>query len=170
MRTFSCAVFILVVLCVTGAAVAQGLGFYGIGGRLSYVNPENIGGTFGLGAHADFGEITQNLVLYPSLEYWGKSEGSFDFSQVSINGDVRYYFPSASTTSFFAGGGLAILFSSTGVEDLDSASATDIGLDILGGVDVPINENLVFTGKAKFVISDGNVFKISAGLTYAFTK
>lgn len=160
----------LLLLCLVfafgaGEALAQGLGFKGIGGRLSFVKPEDVDGTIGFGAHADLGEIIENLTLYPSLEYWSKGEGPADFSQFAVNADARYYFPSSNNLSFFAGGGIAFLFNSVDVGPFDD-SETDIGLDLLGGVDVPVSDNLVFTGSAKFVISDGNVFRITAGLTY----
>lgn len=154
----------------SGEALSQELGFKGIGGTLQFVKPENIDGTVGFGAHADLGQIIEHLTLFPSIEYWGKSEGPLDFSQFAVNADVRYYFPNSSNLSFFAGGGLALLFSSADVNlggfGTRSDNSTDIGLNLLGGIDVPVSEKLVFTGSAKFVISDGNVFKIMGGLTY----
>jgi len=154
-----------------GDLLAQELGFRGVGGRLSFVKPEDVDGTIGFGAHADLGEIIESLVLYPSVEYWTKSDGPLDFSQFALNADVRYYFPGASSVAFFAGGGLAVLFSSADINlggfGSASDSSTDIGLDLLGGVDVPVSDKLTFSGTAKFVISDGNAFKVTAGVTYA---
>lgn len=38
---------------------AQGLSLKGIGGRLSFVKPEDIDGTIGVGAHVNLGEIVK---------------------------------------------------------------------------------------------------------------
>ncbi len=145
-------------------AEAQGINFNGIGGRLGFVKPENIDGTFGIGFHTHLGEIVPNLVLYPSLEYWGKSRGGVDFSQLALNGDLRYYFPLAgdANVDVFAGGGLGIL--------LNDPGDNDIGLNVLGGIDVPFSGNWVAGGEIRFVINDNTLFKIMAGITYMFGK
>jgi hypothetical protein len=138
--------------------MAQKLGLYGVGGRLSFVDPENpVSSTIGFGGHVHLGEIIEHLALYPSLEYWSKS----DFSSFSINGDMRYYFNILSNLKPFAGGGLAILFT-----DFRAGNDTDIGLNFLGGVDFPVAEKLVVTAKIKFLISDIDVLKITGGVTY----
>ena len=157
MRRFIIFFSVMGILFVVNQTMAQGLGFKGVGGRLSFVDPEAVSGTIGFGGHVDFGEIIKNLVLYPSFEYWSKSS----FSVVSINGDIRYYFPTGGNVDFFAGGGLAILFG-----DID----TNLGLDILGGADFPVSDNLVATAKIKFVISDVDALKITGGLTYLLDK
>jgi opacity protein-like surface antigen len=163
--------FVLLVFAV-GLSAAE-LGFNGIGGRLSYVSPENIDGTIGLGVHADLGTLANNIVLFPSIEYWSKGEGGGDFSQIAINADAHYYFPTSGEIDFFAGGGLSILRSSFEVSFLgqsQSVSNTDIGLDLLGGLAYPLSENLMLNGEVKFTVSDGNIFKISAGVTYLLAK
>lgn len=137
--------------------LAQGLGLQGLGGRLSFIDPENRGGTIGFGGHADLGEIIKNLVLYPSFEYWSKDRAS----SFSINGDLRYYFPTSGNIEFFAGGGLAISFVDTG-----PSNETDLGLDILGGADFPVSDNLVATAKIKFLLSGEDVLKLTGGITY----
>lgn len=181
MKRILIGVFTVALLCSLGAGTSsaqEGLGFYGIGGRLSYVNPESLDGTIGFGVHADLGEVfVENLRIFPSIEYWSKSEGGggfdVDFSQLAVNADARYYFPTSGNIAIFAGGGLVLAFNSADVNTPfggGDATSTDIGLDLLGGIDLPIQENLNFTAEAKFLASDLSVFKISAGVTYMLGK
>ncbi|HEX9655162.1 MAG TPA: outer membrane beta-barrel protein [bacterium] len=154
--------------------MSQNLGFNGIGGRLSYVDVEDVDGGIGFGAHANLGEIIQNLVLYPSFEYFGKTDDSqgidIDISFISINADARYYIPTQGTIDPFVGGGLAIHFSKADAGAFGDTSETDFGLDLLGGIDVPVSDNLVATAKLKYVISDSKALKITGGITFLLGK
>jgi len=171
MRKFIITVSVLSLTCLmTAAGMAQGIGFNGIGGKIGFAKPENIDGTLNFGAHANLGEIIENLVLYPSVDFWTKSEGALDFSQFAINADARYYFPSGGNLSFFGGGGLGLFFNSADVSFLGqtaSNTSTDLGLNLFGGFDLPVGDALSFTAEGRFVVSDGNVFKVTGGLTYA---
>jgi hypothetical protein len=153
-------------LAAFGTAFGQQFGLNAIGGRLSFVEPEGpLSGTVGFGAHADLGEIVPKLRLYPSLEYWSKS----GLSQFAISGDVRYYFPTQSQVNFFAGGGLSIMFNNVDVgpfSNTDSAA----GLDLLGGGDFKVSENLLGTLKVKFTLSDIDAIRITGGITYLLGK
>ncbi|MFQ5706230.1 MAG: hypothetical protein ACE5HO_02210 [bacterium] len=135
-------------------SMAQGVGFKGIGVRLGLVEPEGPNNTtVFVGGHADFGEIIPNLNLYPSLEFSRKNS----FTIVAINTDVRYYLPVVSIVKPFAGGGLAILATS---------GDSDVGLDLLGGVDFPVALNITAFTKLKFTISDNNIFRLTGGITF----
>lgn len=165
-RILSGLIFMLMAMSITfHNSMAQGINLKGIGGRLSVVDPEGTGGTIGFGGHLHLGEVIPFLVLYPSLEYWSKSS----ISSFTINGDVRYYFPTPGNIDFFAGGGLAISFISIDLGNRDE-NDTDIGLNLLGGADFPVSENLVATAKLKYLVSDRNVLKITGGITYLFRK
>ncbi|MCG8606746.1 porin family protein [bacterium] len=155
-----------VCLAAFGTAFGQEIGFNGIGGRLSFVDPEDpLGATVGFGAHVDLGEIVPKLRLYPSLEYWNKS----NVSQFAINGDVRYYFPTQGQVDLFAGGGLSIMFNHV---DIGPFSNTDsaAGLDFLGGGDFKVAENFLGTVEVKFTVSDIHSFRITGGVTYLLGK
>ncbi len=147
-------------------AMAQGLALTGVGGRLNFVDPEGSGGTIGIGGHAHLGFIIPSLALYPSLEYWNKS----GVKSFVINGNVRYYFPTTSNIDLFGGGGLAISFVNKDLGPSGDKNDTDIGLNLLGGADFPITDNLVATAELTFLISDINVLKITGGITYLFGK
>jgi hypothetical protein len=155
------------------------VGFYGVGGRLSYVSPEWSDATVGLGAHVDLGTLFGLLWLYPSLEYWGRSQSeeslNFErtFTQVSINADVRLIFPAFGGRVLpFLGGGPCMIISANTESYYDpfygqvSRSDTDIsvGLDGLGGVHVPLGVVAVFV-EGKWRWSDLDLGKITCGFT-----
>ncbi len=168
-----------------GEAAAQqagGLGFYGVGGRLSFVKAENVSSTLGIGGHADLGEIVPNLVLYPSIAYWKRSENEAggdrfrsSFSEFTINADVHYYFPSEGSFDFYAGGGLALVFwKSTARFPMgdfgtvsSSVSDSDVGVNLLGGVETALSPTLTGFAQARYKIDGADTFKITVGLTVA---
>ncbi|RMD88731.1 MAG: hypothetical protein D6813_11655 [Calditrichaeota bacterium] len=154
---------VLFLLTTMIPAFSQGLHFQGIGGSLSIVDPEGVSGTIGIGAHVDLGEITHNLVLYPGIDYWNHD----NVSSFTLNGDVRYYFSPSPNFDLFLGGGLALSFLSFDLGPARDFNDTEVGLNILGGVDVPVSTNLTFTGGINFLISDPDAVKIIAGLTYS---
>ncbi len=155
------------------SASAQSIGFHGIGGRIGLVKPENIDATLNVAAHANLGEIIENLVIFPSVDYWGKSVGPLDFSQFAINADGRYYLPASSDLAFFAGGGLSFIFTHRPVSFLGRTNGDtnlDLGLNLFGGLDYPLSDNLLLTGEGRFVVSDMYSFKLTAGVTYLLGK
>lgn len=162
-------------------AQAQSLGFNGIGGSVSMVKPEDSDTVVGFGVHADFGQIVNGLHLYPSVEVFTAKAtetvpgfGTFEAeaSVLSLNGDVRYYFPTQGSLGFFAGGGLALhMTGDTKVNgDKVADGESDFGLNLLGGIELPVSERLSFSGLAKYLVGDNKGFKITAGLTYAMVK
>lgn len=156
------------------------MGFMGIGGGLSFVKPEDTDSSIGFGVHADLGELATGLHLYPSIEYFKNTNSQQTFfgnveaeaSVTSLNGDLRYYFPTESKAAFYGGGGVAVhLTGATKVDGQEVAdSQTDFGVNLLGGVDVPVSPNINLNGQAKFILSDNNGFKITGGLTYLLGK
>jgi hypothetical protein len=143
--------------------VAQGLKLNGIGGRIGYFDPEQLSGTVGFGGHLT--AAAGNVTLVPTVEYWGKSKNSVDFSQWSFAVDGRYHYSTESINPF-VGLGLGVLITDGSVGD----SSTDVGLDLLGGVDIPLNEKLALTGEAKYVMTELHSVRLSACLTYLFGK
>jgi opacity protein-like surface antigen len=151
----------LIAFGVTGENVqAQGLKLNGVGGRIAYVDPEQLSGTVGLGGYLNF--TAGKFALLPTVEYWTKSSTNLDFSQWLLAADARYYYSSTESLKPFIGLGLGVLSTDVGIGDASS----DFGLDVLGGVDIPINEKLSFSGEIKFVVTDLHSIRLSGGLTY----
>src|SRR5262249_56956655 len=50
------------------------LGMRSIGVDAGFVDPENVVGTFGFGAFANMGNLSQDVRLQPHIGYWAKSQ------------------------------------------------------------------------------------------------
>ncbi|RMF68979.1 MAG: hypothetical protein D6743_02625 [Calditrichaeota bacterium] len=142
---------------------AQDLGFKGIGARLGLVDADGTDTTVFFGAHVHLGELIQNLVLMPSIDYFSKNNVDI----FSVNGNVRYYFPTNGNTAFFLGGGLAIVHVSVDRGPFRDDNKTRLGLNVLGGADFPLGDRFVATAKLIYV-TRGDQVKVMGGITYMF--
>ncbi len=161
------AVAIIALISLTsGGAMAQEIGFNGIGGRIGFVDAEAVDATVIFGAHAFLGEIIENLALVPSIDYFSKNEVNI----LSVNANVRYYFPlQNSNIEPFLGGGLGFVrFDFPGVNvggiSAGGGSATEFTINLMGGADFPIQDNLVATAQLIYA-TEGEQLKILGGLT-----
>ncbi len=155
-----------------------GFGLFGIGAQLGYVSPENIDGTIGFGAQANLGEVARNIWIIPSLTYWSSGESigntDFSFSEVGVNAEARYMFPSEGNVSFYAGGGLCLCFYSvevpvitnflTGETSKESNSESDIGFSVLGGATTALSPKLDGFGQLRYKLGDADTFSFVAGV------
>ena len=144
-------------LCVmTPDAGAEPIRFHGIGARAGIVKPDGGDLTVGFGGHADLGPFLTTLQLSPSVEFWTKSH----YSELSVNGDVRYYLPMTGMTLMpFVGGGVCLLYM-----HVHDHSELDFGLDFLAGLDFPVAFGVLFV-EGKFQIDGVNVLKVTGGFT-----
>jgi len=184
MKWFSKAVLgaVLLVGLATNGYSQSGLGFFGIGGKLGLVDPENIDSVIGFGVFGDFGEIAENIRLEGNLDYWSKSYGSGDFdlsiSDLAFTGTVKYVFPT-SNEAFrpFAAGGLGVHFvkgkgeykgSNPYLEVSEySDTKTKIGIDLGGGVFYGISEKVDLLGELRYrLVSDVNQLTLQIGAMY----
>jgi opacity protein-like surface antigen len=156
------------------------LGLRAIGGSLGFVSPENSDGTYTLGAFADCGRITPNIMLEPHLDYWSKSEESFgakaSIRDVILGAHAKYMFETTSSSlQPFLGAGLGLHFlhaeatipvpgfPSQNAED----SSTKLGLDIGGGVSTPIGLRSNLGGDVWYgIVSDVSQFSMRLGMSY----
>lgn len=181
---------ILVVFCcilIAGAASAQGLAFYGIGGGVGLVNVsqgfESSQSGFGLNARADLGDLTTNLRLVPEVNFWSVSEefgfGDESFSwtwrDVAINANVQYVFDLEGTFQPFLGGGLGLHFITLSMTDSfmgetfsATGSTTEIGVNLIGGALLNLDGPVSPYGEFRYVLVSGiNHLMIQAGIMYA---
>ena len=179
-------VVIAFVLSLTLPASAADMGLKRLNGQVGLLFPSSPGIDYGtsflIGAGADFGEITDNLNLVPSLSYWimsadpegGEIDGlDASASNFQIAVDVQYYLKDVKGLYF--GGGLSLNFTSISV-DYDilgfgsgstSESGTDIGLGLLGGYEMPLGKTSTGFAQAKYnIISDFNTFAIMLGVWF----
>jgi len=159
-------ILILVLLVFTLSDSSAQIGFKGVGGRLGFVNADASQSGIIFGAHVNLGEIIPGLAIVPSLDYW-----SDDLDFLSINGNVRYYFPSGGNIDLFAVGGLGFVRVSVpevtvpGFGTVGGGSSTEIGLNLGGGAEIPLSDNL--KGSAMLIFNtEASQIKIMGGVTY----
>src|SRR5262249_50614292 len=140
------------------------------------VSPENLGGTVGVGVFADHGTIVPRLGLESRIDFWSASDEAFGTkvttSDVTLGARAKYYFEvSHPTLRPFAGAGLGLhlLHSKVDITGFGSASSSDtkLGLDLGGGVAMPMNSAWDFTGELWYgIVSDVGQFSLRAGFAY----
>jgi len=165
----------------TGSAFAQSdLGFKSVGVATGFVSPEDLDGTFSIGVFVDHGYIAPRLGLESRIDFWSTSEEAFGtelaVSDVTMGARAKYYFEvNHPTIRPFAGAGLGIhllhakaTLSMPGFPDETvSDSETKLGLDIGGGLAVPMNPRWDFNGELWYgIVSDVGQFSIRAGFEY----
>jgi opacity protein-like surface antigen len=171
-------------LCTLAAPAAwaqSSLGLKSIGAALGYVSPENVDGTFSVGAFADWGMMAPRIGLESRLDYWGHSESQFgvdaSIHDITLGARGKYYFEVANPkVRPFAGAGLAFHFIGAKVAVpaqggfpamTNDESKTKPGIDLGGGFATSINPRTDFLGEAWYgLVSDVNQFSLRAGLTY----
>ncbi len=177
----------IMMLFATGA-FAQGIGFYGIGGRLGFVMPESdIDNTFGFGAQADLGEITEAIKLAAFLDFWSVSydapgfygDAEWKYSTIGIGATAKYFFPMDGNFMPYAGAGVGFNIGSskweasytdpwTGqtVSDDSKDSSTDFSFHFVGGGEMELSPELKGMVEVKYVLDGADYFGIWAGVIY----
>jgi len=168
----------MMLIAASESAFAEAdIGFKGVGGRLSFVKPSDIGSAFGFGGLVDLGTFAPNVGFGASLDLWWGSESSVDFRDIVIGANSRYLFEVDNPkVKPYAGGGLALHFVNVSIDaqtigaiTIPSGSETEtrLGLDLFGGVSYATSDKVDIIGDVMFrLVSDVNQFVISAGIIY----
>jgi hypothetical protein len=145
---------VALVTWVPGLAMAENtLGFHGWGPRVGFTSGP---GQFHIGAGLDLGDFVPNLRFQPNVEVgFGHSE-----TIATFNAETAYYFPQRRASSFspFLGGGVGLNSYSSGSFHGDS---TDMGLNILGGLEFPVSGSDTFDTEAKIGLTNSPDFKLT---------
>jgi opacity protein-like surface antigen len=157
------------------------MGLKAIGAAVGFVSPEDADGTFSVGAFADWGMITPEIGLESRLDYWSQSESSFgveaSVSDITLGARGKYYFEvSNSNLRPFAGAGLGLHFlhaevvipAQPGFPEMKAEdSSTKLGLDLGGGLAIPINPRADLLTELWYgVVSGANQFSLRVGLSH----
>lgn len=151
------ALFVLATLVAMAAAprtanAQQELGFFGYGGRAGFsVNPDQ----FTIGAYAKLGNVSKMFKFRPSVDFGfgdsvfsvlGNADAQVDF--VDVNGSYKP----------FAGGGLGLAY-----YDFDGGDASEIGINVYGGVERNFGTYNTGYVEARVGIDEMPDFKITFG-------
>ena len=158
------------------------LGFFGVGGRLGFVDPEgDIESTISFGFHADMGTITPTLGLEGNIDYWSKSQdrkrGGYEYEwknrDLSLGATVKYRFPTQGSISPYAGGGLGFHMvkeekdyeRESPYEDRDE-SGIHLGLHGVGGAEMLLSPNMRGGVEVRYTLNDPSNLGIFLGVMY----
>jgi opacity protein-like surface antigen len=176
--------FLVIALCATappGAMAQSDMGLKSLGAAVGYVSPDNLDGTFGIGAFANWGMITPRIGLESRLDFWSWSESAFGAESkvrdVSLGARGKYFFNTANPRlQPFVGAGLALHFVKAevsvevpGFPPMSvSDSETKLGLDLGGGLSIPMSPRTAFLGELWYgIVPDVSQFSLRAGVSFA---
>jgi opacity protein-like surface antigen len=163
------------VLAASHASAQSNMGLKAIGGRVAFVNPEDLNSTAGFGAFADLGTISTNFGLEAHVDYWSQSEEitttKSSVHDIAFGPRAKYMFELQNTSLRpFIGAGVSVHFLNAKVSDSSDPSlnaddsSTKFGLDVGGGMATHLTEQIDFRTEAWYVMSDMNQFALSMGL------
>jgi|GEM_PF-605128 len=155
------------------------LGMRSLGVDAGFVDPSNVDGTFGFGAFANMGNLSQDVRLQPHIGYWSKSQefggAKASVSDIAFSTRALYMFHGTSPKFRpYAGGGVGVHFVKAKAETTfppPGMSATDtstkLGLDMGGGFTTPLSEKADFCVDMWYTaMSDVGHFSLKAGVSF----
>ena len=143
------------------------LGLMGGGVRAGFrIDPDQ----FLVGGQLDLGDFATNLRFMPNA-----SIGFGDnVTLISVNPEVHYVFrdnPVADGMFFYTGGGLDIIHWSVDLpEPFDNATDTDLGLSLVGGIELELSDSQSLLGEIRIVFEDESFFELVGGWNFDFSR
>lgn len=172
----SCLIAVPAAAQETGAAPTTSQNPVSFGAQLSFADDTDLG----IGVRAMVG--TENLIeetrFVGSFDWFFPDEGGgvdVSYWELNLNGHYMLPFELDSPIDFYAGGGLNIAHLSVDIPDITvggfttqggSASDTDIGLNILGGLDFRISDSLGGFGELRIELGGGEQFVLTGGVRF----
>lgn len=146
-----------------GAAAdpANDVGFRGWGPRVGLtVNPDQVH----FGAHLDFGNFARHVRFQPNVEV-GFGD---DLTLVCANFEAAYRFrQSWDVWSPYLGGGLGANFASWDSDGHGDSSSTDLGVNVLGGIERGLSNGNRFFMEVKLgLVDESPDAKVTVGWTF----
>jgi len=132
------------------------------GVKLGVVNPDGGDASLAVGMHMEFTEPTSRWHLAPELLFWKDTDYVSDFA---VNGNVFYEFGRAARTRPYLGMGLNINFLTIDVPGEDD-NEVDLGLNLLGGVLLPISSGVRGFAEGRYAVTDLDHLMLLTGLTF----
>jgi len=145
-----------------------------------YVSPDNVSGTWTVGAGFDFALPVSNLYIQPNAGYWNYSEdasfagitASSSIRDIFFGGNAKYMFAtSAPKLHPYVQAGVAVHMISLEADILGLASISDtetkIGLQAGGGLAYDVAERWGVFGQGNLhLVSDFNQWSVGGGVQF----
>ena len=137
------------------ASTETDIGFRGWGPRVGLsLNPDQVH----FGAHLDFGQFANHIRFQPNLEI-GFGD---DVKLFALNAEASYRFSAQwNVWSPYLGGGVG-----ANIKSVDDESQTDLGVNVLGGIEKGLANGDRFFIEGKFSLNDVPDAKITVGWTF----
>lgn len=183
------AILAVVAVCTmafAGAAQAS-LALEGVGGHVSFVSPDNVDASIGIGFLMDMGFTGTQFGMESYAGYWSHTESAFgveaSVSDFIIGSRGKYRFlVSSPSVHPYVGAGLGFHFVTAGVDIASydfggttipgtSASNTELklGLDLGGGLALDVSDHVALLGDTWVsLVSDVSQFTLRLGALYRF--
>ncbi len=160
MRRVFFSTLVLTVCLITATSLQARDYVLGWGGRVgATLDPEQVH----VGFHLDLGDIAERLRLQPNVEIGFGDNATL----VAINPEVFYLFTPHNRWTPYAGGGLGInIINWDDKAGMADNTETEIGLNLLGGIETKISDTTKFFGEVKFGVGDSPDAKFAVGLTF----
>lgn len=138
------------------------VGFRGWGPRIGLSSdPDQVH----FGAHLDYGHFSRHVRFQPNLEL-GLSD---NLSLLALNAEAAYRFSTEwEVWTPYLGGGVGVNIKNwdNGRNDHNSNSQTDLGVNLLGGIDKGLDNGDRFFVEAKVSLNDVPDLKVTVGWTF----
>lgn len=137
------------------------VGFRGWGPRVGLsVSPDQLH----FGAHLDYGHFARRVRFQPNIEV-GVGD---DLTLVTVNAEAAYRFRETwDVWTPYAGGGIGVNFASFGDDGLGDDTSTDLGLNVLGGIEKGLSNGDRFFIEAKAgLVDESPDLKFTVGWTF----
>lgn len=137
------------------------IGFRGWGPRVGLTfSPDQ----FHVGAHLDYGNFAKHVRFQPNVEV-GFGD---DLTLVTLNFEAAYRFRETwDVWSPYLGGGLGVNFASYGNDGLGDDTSTDLGVNVLGGIERGMSSGDRFFLEAKLgLVDESPDLKLTVGWTF----
>jgi len=143
---------------VSVSARADAYGVSGVGAAGGYLNPEARDATGTVGMYAELEQPGTKVHLVPGVMYWG-SDRRTDFNP---NVDVTYHVRPENKVTPYVGAGVGLHVRGG---PLPSDDATDVGMNLMGGVRIPAQSAKIFV-EGRHTVSDISQTAVLAGATF----
>ena len=172
---FKTAIAVIAIATISFSANAQEKGDMAAGAKFVYGSVDGYGIT-GFGAKFQY-NVMDPLRLDASFTYFlpkkvglsGLAETKTSWWDASVN--AHWLFRLGQKVNVYPLAGLGILGVSSKAEVLGISannSASNFGFNIGGGIDFFLSESMFLNAEAKYMMAEGNMLMLSAGIGFAF--
>ncbi len=145
--------------------------------KFGLTKPSDVDSVLSFGAVVPLGNLYADYGFGASLDYWSKSMGARDFSDIALGlracKKLAMIDLMGKKAKVYAGAGVALHFLKKDVDASvigdESDTSTKLGLDAFGGVGFPLTKKIHLKGEVGYrLVSDISQLQIGGAIVYNF--